>query len=158
MSRMKTFFIYALIIIVFYFYSNLLIEVGTKSTYKTIEAKEILTNIPKVEIYDAKATYINGYVEGKITNNTDSKIDKKYIKIDFYSKHNINLGTKYVEIDNLEKNETKDFRMAFKLTDVNFFNITVVEEAKDATEQQFISEEMKTTALFTTLILLCIVG
>lgn len=158
MARMKTFFIYALIIIVFYFYSSLLIEVGMKATYQTIEHGKILVSSPKIEVEEAKATYINGYVEGKITNNTDSRIDNKYIKIDFYSEHNTNLGTKYIEVQNLDVNKTRDFRIAFKLTDVDSFEITVVDEAQGATEEQFISEEMKTTVLFATLILLCIAG
>ncbi len=158
MARLKTFLIYALIIIVFYFYSNLMIQIGIKATYRTIEKGEILTSQPKIEVQDAKATYINGYIEGKITNNTQNTINNKYIKIDLYSENDIYLGTKYIKIQNLEVNKEEQFRMAFKYADVKSFKIRLVDEAEDAKEEQFISEEMTTTILFTTIFLLCIAG
>ena len=157
MARMKTFLIYALIIIVFYFYSNFLIEIGMKGTYHTIVHGTINVSNPVVEVKEAKATYINGYVEGTMTNNTENRIDNKYIKIDFYSENNVQLGTKYVEIQNLEGGQTRDFRIAFKLTDVESFEISIVEEAENATEEQFLSEEMTTTAIIATLFLLCLI-
>ena len=157
MARLKTFLIYVLIGIAFYLYSSLMIQLAIKGTYHTIPKGEIYSQAPKIEVQNAKATYINGYVEGIITNNTENKIDKKYIKIDLYSKHETYLGTKYVEIQNLEINQSKDFRMAFKLTDVGSFKISLQDEVQDATEEQFISEEMTTTMIFAGIILLCFI-
>ena len=64
MSRMKTFFIYAVLIVAFYFLSNILIYLFIKGTYKDITGEIAADNI---EVVKAEATYVNGYIDGKIT-------------------------------------------------------------------------------------------
>ena len=134
MARMKTLGIYALIVIVFFIYSNFLINLGMKSVYKQIEKGTIFDK--QIEITKAQATYVNGYVEGKITNNTQSKIEKKYIKIDIYSKRDVLLTTKYIKIENLEPNKTQDFKIGFKATDSYRFEARLVDEAQEKDIQQ----------------------
>ena len=53
MARMKTFLIYALIIVGFYIFSEFMINVGLNSTYRSINRKD---NIGQVNIYQAEAT------------------------------------------------------------------------------------------------------
>ncbi|MCF0125046.1 MAG: hypothetical protein HUJ68_04705, partial [Clostridia bacterium] len=48
MSRMKTFFKYAMWIILFFVFSELITYVGLNSSYKNIDRKD---NISQVEIY-----------------------------------------------------------------------------------------------------------
>lgn len=154
MDRLKTFAKYAVIILIFYIFSDILIFIGINGTYKTIKNYEILSQSPKVDVSESKATYINGYVNGNITNNTENLIDKTYIKIDFYSERNVNLGTKYIEIQNLKQNNTRDFRIAFKFTDVARYEISVVDEPVNATDEEFFSDEMRFRLLLSGLIML----
>ena len=139
MSRMKTFFIYAIIIIAFYFLSNILIYLFLKGSYKDITGELASDNI---DVTQAKATYVNGYIDGKVINNTDDVMLNQYVKIEIYSKRGVCLGTKYVEIQNIEAGETKDFHMGYKYTDSYRYKVSVVNNVSEATEEQFISDEM----------------
>ena len=87
MKRLKMFFKYALCIAIFWFLSDFLIYMGIKGIYKTIEAK-VMTEVPTVNVAEAKATYVNGYVKGNIYNNTNDTINNKYLKIACYSPRN----------------------------------------------------------------------
>ena len=71
MSRLKTFFKYFLAIVIIYFVVNILSAFIMKSTY---DAKDytIENSIYTVEVADAKATLVNGYINGKIQNKFDS--------------------------------------------------------------------------------------
>ncbi len=140
MKRLKTFFIYALIIAAFWFLSDFLIYMAINGSYKTIETR-IMTNTPNINVSESKATYINGYVKGNVYNNTDETIENKYIKIDFYSPRDICLGTKYITIENLEPENNTSFEMWFKYTDVEYCIINYTDNAENSTEEQFISEE-----------------
>lgn len=68
MDRMKTFGIYALCIILFFIFSNVMIDIAVKAMYNpidvTIERREDLL----LNVQNAKATYVNGYVEGYVRN------------------------------------------------------------------------------------------
>lgn len=158
MQRMKTFGKYLLIGVLFYVISTLLINFAMKAIYSSINGDIYSTSQIKFEAIEAKATYVNGYVEGKIRNNTEDHIDKKYIKIDLFSEHGSKLGTKYVELNNIQKYETREFRMAFKFTDAKKFELRIVDNPEPDTEDwQFMSEEMKTLTIFGTLIFLMII-
>lgn len=153
MSRLKTFFIYVVIIVAFWFLSDFLIYMAVNGSYKAIETR-VMTNTLSVNVAESKATYVNGYVKGNLYNNTDQTINGKYIKMDFYSPRDVLLGTKYVKIDNLEVQSSTDFEMWFKYTDVKYCNITVTDDASSATEEAFISEETKYYLIVGSLILL----
>ena len=139
MSRMKTFIIYAIIIVAFYFLSNILIYLFVKGTYKYITGEIASDNI---EIVQAKATYINGYIDGKITNNLEEPIMNKFIKIEIYSKRGLNLGNKYIEISHLDAQETTDFHIGYKFTDSYRYKVSVVDNANEATDEEFLSDEV----------------
>lgn len=156
MDRMKTFGLYALCVILFFIFSNVMINVAIKATYMQIGADIILQDNLKIELDDAKATYVNGYVEGSIKN-TGANTENTYIKIDLYSKRDILLGTKYVKVENLKQNEERDFRMGFKFTDVDHCKVEMVKniDEENVTEEQFTSTEMRFAVLITTVIFLC---
>ena len=55
-----------------------------------------------------------------------------------YSKRDVLLGTKYVKIEDFRKNETREFRMGFEFTDVNYCKVAMVDNVdKDVTEVEF---------------------
>jgi len=155
MDRMKNLSKYLVFIIIFYFFSNILITICMKGTYKEIKT-EILTKTPQIELTETKATYINGYTIGKIINNTEHILDNKYLKIDCYSVRDVKLGTKYIRINDLKPNEARDFKMGFKFTDVYRCKISYVEHVVEATDDQFISDDMTTTMILSGLIFLCL--
>ena len=153
MKRLKKFLLYALIIVAFWIFSDILIYVAVNSTYVHIDAK-VETNSPEVIIEDSKATLVNGFVKGCIKNNTDSIIYEKYVKIDLYSPRNVKMGTKYVKIENLEPNQYQNFEMWHKYTDVDYAIITTVDNAENVPEEEFLSQEEATYLIVGTVLIL----
>lgn len=158
MDRMKTFGLYALCIILFFIFSNVMINIAIKTTYLPIDVEIVERNNVKIDTNETKATYVNGYVSGNIRN-IGTDIEKIYVKIDLYSKRNVFLGTKYVTVENLKQNEMRDFRMGFEFTDVDHCKIDTVNEVpENVTEEQFTSTEIRFAKLLTMVIFLCYFG
>ena len=128
MDRMKTFFKYAMWIILFFIFSNLLIDINLESTYKNIGRKD---NLPQISIYQAQATKVNGRIKGTIFNNAENKLTKQYIKIDLYSERDNFLGSKYIDVSNMRDNETREFEIYFKIKDVDYYEIKLVDEKEE---------------------------
>lgn len=138
MSRMKTFFKYTMWIILFFIFSNIMITINLETTYKNIGRKD---NLEQITIYQAQATKVNGRIKGKISNNSENKINGKYVKVDFYSERDILLGTKYIDISDLKENETKDIEMYFKLQDVGYYEISFTEQ-KEKNEIELLPKDL----------------
>lgn len=139
MSRMKTFFIYALLIAGVLLVTDVIINLCLNSNYKPIENYEIETASPKLEITEAIKTNSNGYIGGTITNNTGKDIQKTYIKIELISKLGNRLGTEYLKVDGLKQNETEEFRLSYRYNNVESFTI--------GTEDNIIEENVKLSPL-----------
>lgn len=125
MARMKTFFIYFLLVVLFFIYSQIMIYIGVRTTYKDKDV-EIETTIPMEA--QVKATSVNGIANVKIKNTTDKDIEGKYIKLECYSKHDTLMGTKYIQINKIGENEEKEFEIEFKYNEVEKAIITIVDE------------------------------
>lgn len=125
MARMKTFFIYFLLVVLFFIYSQIMIYIGVRTTYKDKDV-EIETTIPMEA--QVKATSVNGIANVKIKNTTDKDIEGKYIKLECYSKHDTLMGTKYIQINKIGENEEKEFEIEFKYDKVEKAIITIVDE------------------------------
>lgn len=139
MSRMGTFLKYIIWIVLFYFFSNLLINVSIESTYRDIGRKD---NLPQVTVYQAQATKVNGRIKGTIYNNTENKVKNKYLKIDLYSERDVNLGSKYIDISDLKDNETRNFEAYFKVQDVSYYELSFTDE-KEAGELPEMLQDLK---------------
>ena len=129
MDRMKTNFKWVLIIIAFFFLSNLAINWIINDSYRDMASFKVETGFPKITISESKKTNVNGYIVGKITNNTGARIDDKYIKFDFYNKNGTYVGTDYVEIDNLKTGEEREFEHRFRYSKVESFTVDFAEGA-----------------------------
>lgn len=134
MARMKTFFIYFLIFIGIYVVSQLLINAYIKTSYYKIESYEISDNQLTVTIdrSGTRASKDDGYIQGKISNNSDLKSDVKYMKVELYSEKNVNLGEEYVKIDEMNPNEVKDFKVRFTCDYVKHFKIIFLTQEEKA--------------------------
>ena len=127
MKRMKTFFKYFLAIVIVYFVVNFASFYVLKSTYKTKDY-EVESSILDIEITEAKATLVNGYIKGVAKNTTDVNVDGKVIKIDSYSKRDVLLGTKYVEIKSLSPNEEINFESRFNYEQIDHIKTSVIDK------------------------------
>jgi len=156
MKRMRTFLIYALLIAALWIFSDIVIYLSINGTYKNKEAK-VYVSSPEVTITENKATYVNGVVKGIIKNNTEKIIDGVYLKIDMYSPRDVNLGTKYIKIDNLKQNQVRDFEMGYKFTDVSYVTVTITDNVEGSTIDQFESQELSFYFLIGTLIFIYLI-
>ena len=127
MKRMKTFFKYFLAIVIVYFVVNFASFYVLKSTYKTKDY-EVESSILDIEITEAKATLVNGYIKGVAKNTTDVNVDGKYLKIDSYSKRDVLLGTKYVEIKSLSPKEEINFESSFNYEQIDHIKTSVIDK------------------------------
>lgn len=140
MSTLKTFAKYAIWLILFWVLSDILIYYGINSTYKAISNKG--ENPKQVTINSAEATKVNGRIIGKISNDDENDLSGKFLKIDLYAENGNLLATEYEEIGNLRTNEVKDFETYFKMQDVKFYEITVVDQKEESSEGVFMTEDM----------------
>ena len=137
-KRMHNIIMYILIIALLFVFSNVMIYLYINGTYKAIEDSKIEVENPNITIEQAKATYVNGYVNGKIKNNTEETINEKYIKFEFSTLRDVNIGNKYLKIENLEPGQEIEYKVNFKYQDIKKMKISeaTAEEVKIAAKQQ----------------------
>ena len=155
MDRMKTFLKYAIWLILFFIFSEFLINVGLNSSYKDIKRRD---NIEQVQITEAQATLVNGKVKGTITNLEEDYLTGKYVRIDYYSKRDVLVGTKYIPIETTENNKTQNFNTYFELQDVTSYEISIVDN-KTETEIELIPAELTRPeiVMLTVITMLCFI-
>ena len=137
MDRVKTFFIYFILIVVFFIYSQIMIYMGIVTTYK-YKNVDIKTTIP-IEA-SVKATSVNGIANITITD-TKEDIKGKYLKLECYSKHDTLMGTKYIKIEEINTEEPKNIEIRFNYSKVERAIIDIVEEKQ--VEEENVKEEDK---------------
>lgn len=153
MDQVKKILKYVLLIVAIYFFSKFLIYIGFNATYKNIDVTGTVPDGIKIEF--AQATKVNGRILGKISNNDDS-FKGKYIKADIYDEKNVLLGTKYLELNEIDKDETKKFAVFFKKDSVDHCEISIVDKKDESKEKLFegifLNEDLKTRVIISTLI------
>ena len=149
MDRMKTLLKYALWLILFFIFSEIMIYLNIETTYQNIGRKD---NVSQVTVYQAQATKINGRIKGKI--NDDAQITNKYIRIDLYSERDNFLGSKYIDISELEQN--KEFEIYFKVQDVDYYEIRLVDEKEEGELPEMVNDLTQSEVLWGTFLTLLI--
>lgn len=71
MDKIKSYFKYIIWIVLFFIFSEFLINVGLNSNYRDIERKD---NVSQVSIYQADATKVNGRIRGIIKNSVPDEL------------------------------------------------------------------------------------
>lgn len=99
-----------------------------KTMYEPITNYKTDTGLLAVRVLEAKATNVNGYINGEIRNNSLEDITGKYMRFDFYTKNDVNVGTEYIEIEKLKSEETKTYELKFKYNNVESFIVTIADE------------------------------
>lgn len=133
---------YALWVVLFIIFSDFLINVGLNSSYRPIERRD---NVSQVNVYQAEATLVNGRIRGLITNSETDNISNKYLEFDFYSKRDVFLGRKIIDINELQAGETQNFEILFKLEDVDYYTVSVLDERPEGEEIEILPEGWTTT-------------
>ena len=129
MERLKTFGKYALMVILFWIFSDILIYAGLNSTYKDMEQRG---TIPEgIQVVQMQSTKVNGRINLQLNN---KELSGKYLKIDLYSDMGNILGTQYIEIGNIEENQTKSIETYFEISDIKSYEISVVDQAGETTD------------------------
>ncbi len=142
MDRLKTFAKYAIWIILFWIFSDILIYVGLNTTYKDMQ--NIGTIPTGIQVSQIQSTKVNGRIKLSIEN---EELSGKYIKIDLYSDMGNVLGTQYIEIGNISKDETKNIETYFKISDIKAYEISIVDEMGETTEG-FMDTAMSAMTIF----------
>lgn len=158
MDRMKTFSIYALCVILFFIFSNLMIDIGLNSMYKDMQIKN---SVEQVDIEQSQSTLVNGRIKGTIKNSGVEDLNGKFIKIDIYSEREVFLGSKYYEIQNLEKDQTQPFELYFKAQYAKYYDVSIVNEKEEGElfdNIEFLAKDLnKSEILMATLITLILI-
>ena len=155
MDRMKTFLKYALWVVLFFIFSEFLINIGLNSSYKKMERRD---NVSQVQIMEAKSTLVNGKLKGIITNSEEDYLTGKYLRIDYYSKRDILVGTKYIAIETNENNKTQSFNTYFELQEVTSYEVSIVDK-KEEGEIELIATELTQPeiVMLTVITILCFI-
>ena len=135
---------YGLWIVLFIIFSEFLINVGLNSSYRPIERRD---DVSQVNVYQAEATLVNGRIRGLITNSETDNISNKYLEFDFYSERDVFLGKKVIDINELEANETQNFEILFKLEDVDYYTVSVLDERPEGEEIEILPEGWTTAEI-----------
>lgn len=158
MARMKTFFIYFLLVVLFFIYSKVMIYIAINTTYnyKNVDIKST-----SITYADVKATSVNGIANVKVKGDNEINFENKYLKIQCYSNNNTVMGTKYIEIGKINNTEEKEFEIRFKYNRVekaivDIVEIEQIEQVKD--EDKKSDDEMKMTAMLAAVVLLFFFG
>lgn len=154
MNTVKKILKYVAFIIVFYLFSKFLIYVGLNATYKDIKVEGDVPS--QIEVEFAQATKVNGRIFGKVHNSQENDINGKYIKVDIYNSQDELLGTKYLQITDVEYESSKKFAVYFKKNSVSYCEVSIVDQKDEQTEKLFdgvfISEDLKTHIIISTVI------
>lgn len=159
MSRLKTFGKYLLLLVVFYIVSTILAIGCIRTTYGTMEGTIYPDSNISVNVDKAESTFVNGYIKGTVTSNAD--IESKYIKIELLSGKSNVIMVKYIQIDEINANETQNFTINFEAENIKSFNIKVVDEyVQEHSKTQLINmkdaenEQIKNISIFMAAIIL----
>lgn len=141
MARLKTFLKYILWVILFFIFSQIMIYIALNTTYKN---KSIDIKTPLITSAEVRATSIDGIAKIKVNNGAANK----YIEIKCFSKNDVEMGTKYINIDNIETNDEQEFEVRFNYSKVDRAELNIINEIpNEASEEQKSSDQKMNLAM-----------
>ena len=123
--------------IILYFASNFVCAKLIASKYEDRRDNiKIVSNIEGVEInFDEFATtFSNGRIKGSVKNNTGADLKSKVLKVDFYSKFNNKIGTKYMDLGDIPAGDYSGFSTQFNYDNINRAEVYLI-DAEDAEDK-----------------------
>lgn len=128
MGTLKKFMIYLLLFLAFFGFTEFMVYAAMKDNYIDIKECEIKSEAPQIIVTEAKAARGHGYVKGNVINNTDVTLPLKYLKINFYDKDDIYLGSEYKELKYFIQKEKINFDIEYKYQNVTKIKLYIVDE------------------------------
>ena len=113
-----------LLVVAGFLLSGFLIFIGFNVNYKPIELKSEFPN--QISIEKAEATKVQARVYGYVQNSSEIDLNSKFIKVSVFNSNNENVETKYLKIENLEKNERRLFKAFFNAKEVKSYSVDIV--------------------------------
>ena len=113
-----------LLVIAGFILTGFLIFIGFNVNYKPIELKSEFPN--QISIEKAEATKVQARVYGYVQNSSEIDLNGKFIKVSVFNSNNENVETKYLKIENLEKNERRLFKAFFNAKEVKSYSVDIV--------------------------------
>ena len=156
MPTQKKFFIFFILLVAFFIISRLLIAGLIHTTYK-YKNYEVKTTIPiTVEV---QASSVSGFAKGKVINNSENAITNKFIKVECYSKNNVLMGTKYIQIENIGAKSTFEYQVRFNYSRVDKAVIDIIDEIPEnvKAEDKISDPQMSLAMLIAAIIILPII-
>src|SRR5574344_1588681 len=135
MSTMKMFIKYLILFLLLYVFVNIVSYAAIRTSYGNITDYNIEFSEPTVTINEAKTTQMNGYVKGNVKNSTSEAIQNKYIKIDFITKNNNVLTSKYIDVYQLGAGQSKDFNIKYEAEKITSFKMYLTDNKPENTEK-----------------------
>lgn len=136
-STLQKIVIWILILVGVFVLSDFLINVGINSTYKDMKRAD---SNSEIIVYQADATYVNGRIRGLVR--ASKKEKGNYLKVELYSKRDVLVGKSYIEIKDLQKEETQPFELLFRAKDATSYKIETVKEKEPGDELEIIPKEL----------------
>ena len=144
MDKIKKYVMYFVLVIAFFILSDFLIYVGLNSSYRDIQRQD---SVEEVSIYQAEATKVNGRIRGLVQNPNGEDLNGKYVEVDLYSKRDVFLGRKYIQINDLQQGDTQSFELLFKIEDVASYNVNIVDEKQEGEEIDLLPNDLTTSQI-----------
>ena len=153
MDRIKTFKWYFIIFTAFFLVCSILTYAVMIRPNKALKY-EITFDSPNLIITETEDRYTYGHINGEIKNNTENRINQKYLKFEFYNERGTYLGTKYKELKYFTVNETIKFNIEYDYENSDSVKISLIDEqSKKVQKKSIYSEPDIKIALIVSLIL-----
>ncbi len=131
MKRMRTFFTYALMIILFYFFSNFAADMMIRNSYQDVSKENIkmeqANNGFEINIDRADSNRRQAYFTGTVKNNSNKVIEKQYVKVDSYYKGKL-MQEKYLAFENMQPGEERKFKLLYSVGQIDEYRVSYVDE------------------------------
>lgn len=98
---------------------------AVKSMYQDMTIYRIQETNPQITVSEAKATNVNGYIKGAISNNSDESITDKNLTFFLYNSNNELKATEYIDIGTLSEGQSKTYELKFKEDDIDRFLVAI---------------------------------
>ena len=118
MGTLKKFWKYFLMFIALFLLISFLTNYEMRENYKYIKDYEIKTLSPEIMVDEFKTSSTNGHIKGNVTNNSGEYFENKFLKINFFDKDGIYLGSEYKELKYFHNNEVIKFDIEFRYKNV----------------------------------------
>lgn len=131
MERMKTFFLYVLMIVAFYLFSNLASDLLILNSYNNVESNNIkiseTNNGFTINIKDASSNKRQAYFTGTVKNNSDKVIQRQNVRVNSYYKGEL-MQSKYLVFENMQPGEERSFKLKYSVGNIDEYKVDYVDE------------------------------